>query len=536
MIDPAGLTLGAAFDAAASRYGDARFFEAPPDAARAWNPEGRVLTFAEAAAEVAALRGRLRAAGYGRGQRVALDLENRPEHVVWKLALAGLGMSAVPINPDLRPAEAAYILGDCAPILAVAAPNRRAALEEAIALGAAIPVCGPEADDLPPASAAPASGDPAPADEASLIYTSGTTGRPKGCILSHEYELSLGRWYLDVGGLAALREGDRLYNPLPLFHVNAGVVSLLAMMLAGGCQIQPARFSRAAWRRDIRESGATVAHYLGVVIPALMADPEGPEDRDHKLRFMAGAGVEPSIHAAAEKRFGVPLIELWGMTEACRVVIASEEPRRVDTRAFGRPKAGLEVRVVDENDRDVPPGTPGEMVLRHSAETPRKGFFSGYLNRPEDTEEAWRGGWFHTGDTVLQEPDGMLVFVDRKKNIIRRSGENIAAAEVEACLLGHPAVAQAAVLAAPDPARDEEVFACVVPKAGRTPDAALAEELFAHCYAGIAYYKAPGWIEFRDALPVTGTQKVLKHRILPEGEDPTARPGVHDMRALKKRG
>lgn len=142
MIDPAGLTLGAAFDAAASRYGDARFFEAPPDAARAWNPEGRVLTFAEAAAEVAALRGRLRAAGYGRGQRVALDLENRPEHVVWKLALAGLGMSAVPINPDLRPAEAAYILGDCAPILAVAAPNRRAALEEAIALGAAIRSAG----------------------------------------------------------------------------------------------------------------------------------------------------------------------------------------------------------------------------------------------------------------------------------------------------------------------------------------------------------------------------------------------------------
>jgi len=202
---------------------------------------------------------------------------------------------------------------------------------------------------------------------------------------------------------------------------------------------------------------------------------------------------------------------------------------------MGRPpETGLEIRVVDGEGRDVPAGTSGEMVIRHSAATPRLGFFSGYLNKPDETEQAWRGGWFHTGDTVRQDETAMLHFVDRKKNIIRRSGENIAAAEVEACLQGHPDVAQVAVLPIADEMRDEEVMACVVARTA-TRDAKLARSLFDHASRELAYFKTPGWIVFVDSLPVTGTQKVLKHMIFGTDKDPRGNAGAHDLRALKKR-
>ena len=205
-------------------------------------------------------------------------------------------------------------------------------------------------------------------------------------------------------------------------------------------------------------------HYLGVIAPLLLAQPPGEDERRHGVRFGLGAGIEPQLHAPFEERFGFPLIELWGMTEMVRVLADSFEPRQVGTRAFGRAVPGVDVRVVDEHDRDVPDGQPGEMLVRHSAATPRRGCFSGYLDDEAATEAAWRGGWFHTGDVVSRGPDGMLHFVDRKKNIIRRSGENIAAAEVEAVLLTHPDVQQAAVMAVKDELREEEVLACVVLK------------------------------------------------------------------------
>ncbi len=162
-------------------------------------------------------------------------------------------------------------------------------------------------------------------------------------------------------------------------------------------------------------------------------------------------------------------------------------------------------------------------------------FYHGYPKNNEATEEAWRVGWFHTGDAVRRTADGMLVFVDRKKNIIRRSGENIAAAEVEAVLQSHEAVAQVAVLAVPDEIREEEVMACVVPMPGTDADAALAGRLSEFCLERLAYFKAPGWVLFVESLPTTGTQKVQKTLIFPRGEDPRRRPGVVDLRDRKKR-
>jgi crotonobetaine/carnitine-CoA ligase len=278
-------------------------------------------------------------------------------------------------------------------------------------------------------------------------------------------------------------------------------------------------------------------HYLGVVPPLLLNQPPTDDERAHRVRFGLGAGVEPQLHAAFEQRFGFPLVEVWGMTETGRIYGDCREPRQITTRAFGRPFGGFEARVVDDRDGDVADGAEGELLVRWGGpEGPRHGFFAGYLKNPEATAEAWRGGWFHTGDVVRRSADGMLYFVDRRKNIIRRSGENIAAAEVEATLQAHDAVAQVAVLAVPDEIREEEVMACVVPMAGVTADRALAEGLVQWCRERLAYFKAPGWVLFVPSLPTTGTQKVQKTQIFPRGEDLRRQPGVLDLRDRKRRG
>ena len=357
-------------------------------------------------------------------------------------------------------------------------------------------------------------------------------------MLSHRYELAAGAWYASRGALASFRIGaERIYNPLPLFHVNASILSFVCAMLTGNCQVQADRFQTGRWWTEVRESRATVVHYLGVMAPMLLGQKPDAREREHSVRFGLGAGVEPQLHAAFEARFGFPLVEIWGMTEIVRVLIDHEPPRQVGTRAFGRAQPGLEVRVIDEAERELPDGQTGEMLLRHSAATPRRDFFSGYLDDEPATEAAWRNGWFHTGDIVVRGQDGMLHFVDRRKNIIRRSGENIAAAEVEALLQSHPAVEQVAVLAVPDELREEEVLACVVLRdADRTDRAAVVRELFDFCHANLAYYKAPGWIWLTDRIPTTATQKIQKHQLFEPGIDPRTLPGMIDLRALKKRG
>src|SRR5262249_12990328 len=157
-----------------------------------------------------------------------------------------------------------------------------------------------------------------------------------------------------------------------------------------------------------------------VIAPLLLNQPPSESERRHNVRIGIGAGIEPQLHRQFEERFGFPMIEVWGMTEMVRVLGDTTEPRQIGTRAFGRALPGVDVRVVDDEEHDVADGQPGEMLVRHSTETPRRGCFSGYLKDDAATETAWRGGWFHTGDVVWRGPDGILHFVDRKKNIIRR--------------------------------------------------------------------------------------------------------------------
>ncbi|HEV8616864.1 MAG TPA: AMP-binding protein [Methylomirabilota bacterium] len=529
-----------AFVAAAQAAPDNAFFCVPAAPGRAYHPGGVELTYAATLAEVARLRDLYGAAGYGHGHRVALLLENRPEFFFHYLALNALGCSIVPINPDYRHDEMLYQMdhseADLAVSIAARAPDLEAVARERTR---SLPVVTAEAlpAALPRPKAAPRHGAPGLDSECSLLYTSGTTGRPKGCILTNFYYLNAGAWYRDLGGRLALEPGrERILNPLPLFHMNAQAVTATCCMLTTNCLIMPERFSPTRWWADVAATRATAIHYLGVVPPLLLNQPVCAEEKAHRVKFGLGAGVEPQLHAAFETRFGFPLVEVWGMTETGRIFADNVEPRQITTRAFGRPLRDFEARVADDQDREVARGTEGELLVRCAGPDPRHGFFAGYLKNAEATEEAWRGGWFHTGDVVRQTADGMLVFVDRKKNIIRRSGENIAAAEVEAVLQAHGQVAQVAVLAAPDEVREEEVMACVVPMPGVTGDRALAERLAEWCRERLAYFKAPGWILFVDRLPTTGTQKVQKTQIFPRGEDPRKRAGAHDLRALKKRG
>jgi acyl-CoA synthetase (AMP-forming)/AMP-acid ligase II len=532
-------TIGEVWTRAVQRHAQRPFVAIPAGTPGA--PDGIELSYALADARIARLIDRYRARGYGPGHRVALLLENRVEHFLHKLALNTIGVSCVPINPDLRPAEIAYLVEHSEPEFVLAVESRAQQAGEAVARSALpVPVQRVEDDALPPAPRQPASmAAVTAASEASILYTSGTTGRPKGCVLSHGYEVAAGAWYAELPGAIAIRPGvERIYNPLPLYHVNAGVLSLFGAIRAGCCQIQPDRFHAQRWWAEVVQTRATVVHYLGIVVQALMRQDEPPAARAHGVRVGIGAGAEPQLHAAFEARFGFPLVEIWGMTEMVRILADAVEPRQVGTRAFGRAVPGVEVRVVDAEDRDLPDGTPGEMLFRHSAATPRRGAYSGYLKNDAATEDAWRGGWFHTGDTVVRGTDGMLHFVDRKKNIIRRAGENVAAAEVEALLLEHPRVAQAAVLAVKDEVREEEVLACIVPKGplrAGLGDRDLALDIHRHCRERMAYFKAPGWIWFTDALPTTGTQKIQKHAIFAGQEDPRALAGMIDLRSLKRR-
>ncbi|MGH6619693.1 MAG: AMP-binding protein [Alphaproteobacteria bacterium] len=341
-----GTTIGAAFAAAVAAHGERPFLAVPANEGRDYLPAGIEITYREAGARVEALATLYRKAGYGVGHRVATLLENRPDYVLHKLALNAIGACCVPINPDLRAGEIQYLLEHSEPDLVIALASRQGQVGDALALSAHLPpVVWLEdfaAGALSPVRRPEAPGAPTPETPASILYTSGTTGRPKGCILSHGYEVASGARYASLGGRATVHTArDRIYNPLPLYHVNAGVLSLMGAVLTGNCQIQPDRFHPQRWWREVAESQATIVHYLGVIAAMLLGQPPAEEERAHNVRFGIGAGIEPQLHRVFEERVGFPMIEVWGMTEMVRVLADSIEPRQVGTRGFGRAVPGV---------------------------------------------------------------------------------------------------------------------------------------------------------------------------------------------------
>lgn len=508
----------AAFVAAATRYGDRPFLHIPRQATKAYAAGPVDYSYAEAAAAVASISARYRALGLVAGDRVALGLENRAEALLHFLALNQLGVSIVPINIEQRTAEKAYLLGHSEAVLVVAFAEHHADLRAALdQLGSAVQLVTPALAGATPLTATypPAVIDPAL--EAALLYTSGTTGKPKGCMLSNLYFLEVGRQYVAMGALARLEPGiERIITPLPLSHMNALCCTPMAMILTGGCLIQLDRFHASTWWETVRESGATCLHYLGVMPAILLNHAASPEDNlAGQVKFGFGAGVDPRHQQIFEERFGFPLIEAWAMTEtgAGGWISMHDDPRLLGQRCIGRPLDHMEVRLVDEADADVAEGEPGELLVRTCGDDPRRYFFSGYFGDPAATEEAWRGGWFHTGDVVRRDTHGNYFFVDRRKNVIRRSGENIAAVEVEWSLFQHPAVDVCAVVPVDDDIRGEEVMALVIAAPGTDADATTALDIARHCASQLVYFKAPGYVAFVPSLPMTVSQKIQRAEV-----------------------
>jgi acyl-CoA synthetase (AMP-forming)/AMP-acid ligase II len=524
------------FDSAAARFPAREFLHVPLDACRDYSPAAVSLTYAEVRAHAAAIAARLESAGYGAGHRAAVALDNRAEFFTYFLALNSLGVSVVPLNAAMSVAELSFVLAHSDAALAVTHAGHAGHLRACLAASMPLQVTGTHEDRLPVPGRPPAAGP----GEAALLYTSGTSGIPKACILTDEYFLEIGRLYLRLGGYCRFDGiGDRLATPLPVTHMNALAVSFMAMLMSGGCLIPLDRFHPSTWWHSLRSSRATAFHYLGVIPALLLKAPASTgEDFAGALRFGFGAGVDPRHHAAFETRFGVPLIEAWAMTEtgAGAWITANHEPRHVGERCFGKAPPGLEYRIVDDAENDVAPGTAGELLVRQGAANPRQGFFAGYYKDDQATQQAWSGGWFHTGDVVRVDAEGSLFFVDRLKSLIRRSGENIAAAEVESALQSHPDVTVAAVCPVRDEVRGEEVFAFVVLRAGVSPDLETAAGLQSHCRQTLAYYKAPGYVGFREDLPQTASQKLARATIKALGAAAVEAGQAFDLRHLKTRG
>ncbi|WP_194455069.1 ATP-dependent acyl-CoA ligase [Bradyrhizobium sp. CCBAU 53421] len=506
-------TVYARFRETALDRGEAGFLNVLPETADIYGIAAGEISYRAMRERVERWRTAFADRGYGRGHRVGLLLQNRPVFVELWFALNALGVSVVPINPDLRVSELEYIIAHSEMNAAFVLAKRRDEVETAARqAGRPIPVVT-ENDEIPAPFGGTRPANPGDgASECALLYTSGTTGQPKGCVLTNTYFLYSGDWYRDVGGLIDLRkDGERMITPLPLFHMNAMAVSLMAMLSVGGSLTMLDRFHPRSWWQSVRDSRATCLHYLGVMPSMLMGAPPTEEDRAHTVRFGFGAGVDRLLHAPFEQRFGFPLLEAWAMTETGSggVIAANVEPRKIGTSCFGRPAPEVEVRIIGDGGNDAPVGTPGELLVRRAGDDPRFGFFSEYLKNPEATAEAWKDGWLHTGDIVSRDADGDLHFVDRKKNVIRRSGENIAAVEVESVLNRHGAIRQAAVAATPDQLRGDEVAAVII---AETPgaDRALAEDIVRWSLEQMAYYKAPGWICFVEKLPLTATEKIQR--------------------------
>jgi acyl-CoA synthetase (AMP-forming)/AMP-acid ligase II len=532
------------FRHSAQRYGSHDFLHIPRLAARHYSDRDIDLDYAGAMAQIDQLKARYQAAGYGGGHRIALLLQNRAEFLLHWIALNGLGVSVVPVNDEMAADEQAYIINHSEASLLLYLPglaDKVAALRPLLGADIAYQACD-RMDELRAPGTAADGKPPTLASECALLYTSGSTGKPKGCILGNEYFLLSGQRYVELGGLCTIVPGaERLATPLPLVHMNAMACSSLAMIMTGGCLIQLDRFHPRSWWQTIRDSRASIVHYLGVM-PAMLlnmepVDAAGGDDFSAQVKFAFGAGVNPKHHAAFEQRFGFPLIEAWGMTETGNngAIIASEEPRHVGSCCFGRAPGHLDIRLVDEAGQDVAAGEPGELLLRHRGDTPRRGFFSGYLKNAEATDEAWEGGWFHTGDVVRRDEQGAMYFVDRRKNVIRRSGENISALEVEAALVEDPAIAMVVVCPVPDDIRGDEVMACVIAGAGVDKTRQTAEDIAQRALGALAYYKIPGYIAFTDSLPLTPSEKPKRAEIKALASAMLQAGECYDVRHLKQR-
>lgn len=472
-------------------------------------PEGQV-TYGRFEERVRRTRALLDAAGLEGDDRVVLVSSNRPEALELLAACAFSSWLFAPINPQLRGSQLTHQLADTAPALVIVERRFAAKVQAALdALGAAaqIIVLGAghweSPDPLPsdPGDPGRLDAEARPGDPLVLLYTSGSTGPAKGVVCPQG---QMFWWALTVGAHLELDADDVLHTTLPLYHTNA-LTAFLQAVGVGATFSLGRHFSASGFTDGLRRSGATVTYLLGAMVTMLWKQPRSGADARHDVRIALSPGTPPDLWERFQERFGLRLLEGFGMTELNLAVCAPVERQRPGH--MGWPTAEFEIDVVDVNDHALPDGQPGELVVR-----PREphSIASGYWRAPERTVEAWRNLWFHTGDRVVRHDDGSVEFIDRIRDSIRRRGENISSLEVEQAFLDHPDVAQVACVGVPSELAEEEVMVHVVPRGQVEPDP-LA--LLEWAQDRLAYFAVPRYVRIVDGLPRAANGKVLKQRL-----------------------
>ncbi|WP_244064117.1 ATP-dependent acyl-CoA ligase [Bradyrhizobium sp. Ce-3] len=464
-------------------------------------------TYRQTAAIAAASAQTLIDAGIKSGDRVALMCSNRAEFLQVYLGCAWLGAIAVPINTALRGLQLSHIFRNARPALLVVEAPLLAAIETVdadVELPSQTWTIGAGTETRMSSLPLPVLGNLAspgavrPGDAVAILYTSGTTGPAKGVCCP---QAQLFWWGIYSARALGIREGDVLFTTLPLFHTNA-LNAFYQAMLNGCSYVLEPKFSASGFWAAARAHHATVGYLLGAMASMLLAQPRTDDDRAHQLRVALGGGVPRQIHQPFLERFGVPLVDGYGSTETNFVFAGSIPSDRPGT--MGYLADGVEARIVDENDSELPDGQAGELVLR--AREPFA-FATGYFGMPEKTVEAWRNLWLHSGDRVVRDPDGHYRFIDRMKDSIRRRGENVSSWEVEQAIQSHPAVAACAVYPLPSELGEDEVAAAIVLEGGHSLQGV---DIVRHCEGRIAYFAIPRYVRIVSRMPLTENGKIMK--------------------------
>ena len=483
-------------------------------------PDGDAISYGEFRASVERAAAGLAALGVKQGDYVNVWLPNGVDMVRIWFAINWLGAVYVPINTAYRGNVLAHVIANGGAELMIVASDLverlahidRAQLRTLVVAGGkehAIPgmeFVPLEELDADPATLPPLKQPIEPWDVQSIIYTSGTTGRSKGVLSSYTH-----MWHMTgVQAFPMLDETDCYLISLPFFHVG-GTLPIIAMLNRGGTVGMGGDFATEAFWPTVRATGATYTILLGVMSTFLSKQTPSPDDRDHTLKKITMIPLPDDWRDFAE-RFGPTVWTLFNMTEVSVPIFSEPNPQAPGT--CGKQRPGVDLRIVDVHDREVPVGEIGELIVRTDAPWALN---SGYYKNPEATAQAWRNGWFHTGDGFRKDEHGNYFFVDRMKDAIRRRGENISSFEVEAEILTHPKIRECAVVAVPNEMAEDDVLAIVAPATGAAVDPL---ELLEFLKPRLAHFMLPRYVRIMTDLPRTPTQKVEKYVLRQQGLTP----------------
>ncbi len=472
--------------------------------------DATVVTYGELAWRVEHLAGCLAAAGVRRADRVAFTLPNGPDVIQILLAIAAVGAAAAPLNPAYTRSEYLFYLEDIAPrLLLIPASRPESAVSAAEERSITVVTVRPGGDEPPGLVVAEKEIEPAggfepgqPDDVAVVLHTSGTTSRPKQVPLLQRNLMASTR---TIAAHYGLGPDDVSFCVMPLFHVHGLVASTFAALAGGGSVIVPRRFTPRGFWAQAREHGATWLS-AGPTLHQMILDRAGAAGPPASLRFArsCSSALSPALLERAERGYGVPMLEAYGMTEASHQMASNPLPPGARVPGSVGVATGTEIAIADPAGNLLPAGRAGEVVIRGP------GVMPGYVNNPAATADAFYGEWFRTGDRGVLR-DRYLYLEGRLKEMILRGGENIAPAEIEQVLLAHPAVRDAVCFGVPDEKYGELVSAAVTltAEAGEVP----ASDLVAHCRERLAAFKVPVAIHVLDQIPRTATGKVQRRRV-----------------------